>query len=103
VGCNFTPAKDELVIIDEADTFMLNETESFIKLVNECACLCFTATPDNGDEKGPEAKIINALGFRKYQYIIEPEAKPATVASALVVDEDVQAATTKEKAAYIKE
>lgn len=27
VGCNFTPAKDELVIFDEADKFMLNNTE----------------------------------------------------------------------------
>lgn len=73
VGCNFTPAKGELVIIDEADTFMLNDTENFIKLVNECACLCFTATPDNCDEKGIEAKIINALGFKKYEYIVEPK------------------------------
>jgi hypothetical protein len=52
---------------------MLNDTENFIKLVNECACLCFTATPDNCDEKGIEAKIINALGFEKYEYIVEPK------------------------------
>lgn len=87
VGCNFTPAKDELVIFDEADTFMLNDTEQFIKLVNDCACLCFTATPDNCDDKGVEAKLIKALGFNKYEYMIEPEAK--VVQPTLQVDEEV--------------
>jgi hypothetical protein len=35
---------------------MLNDLESFAKLVDGCACLCFTATPDNCDEKDAEAK-----------------------------------------------
>jgi hypothetical protein len=80
VGCNFTAAKGELVIVDESDVPMLNDTENFIKLVNECACLCFTATPDDCDERGIEAKLIGKLGFSKHDYMIEPEHAAAVAA-----------------------
>lgn len=56
VGCDFTPTKKDLVIFDEADIFMFNFTEPFIKLVNECACLCFTDTPDNCDKMEQKQK-----------------------------------------------
>ncbi|CDW74140.1 UNKNOWN [Stylonychia lemnae] len=71
---NFTPAKGELVILDEADEFMLNMIEEFIKLLNQYACLGFIATLDNCDANGAVAKM----------------------------DENVQAASIEEKAAYIK-
>jgi len=53
----FTPTDKELVIIDEADTFMLGDPEGFTTKTSGCACVCFTATPDNCDEKGTEAKM----------------------------------------------
>jgi len=70
VGCNFIPAKGELVIFDEADVPMLDHTEKFIKLVDKCACLCFTATPG---EMNAETQLASTLGFIKHDYMIEPE------------------------------
>ena len=63
VGIDFTPQSGELIIVDEADTFMLNDPERFDMLIQEHKCLCFTATPDNCDPQGVEAKIISSLKF----------------------------------------
>jgi hypothetical protein len=52
IGLDFSPAANELIIVDEADTFIFNDTEKFATLIAENACLCFTATPDNCDPKG---------------------------------------------------
>ena len=49
VGINFEVKAGELLIIDEADCFIFNQPEQFMKLIKECACICFTATPDNKD------------------------------------------------------
>ena len=50
---------------------MLNHTDCFSKLIATHACICFTATPDNSDALGVEAKIIAALKFKKYNYILD--------------------------------
>ena len=71
LGCEFKAAQGELVIVDEADTFIFNEPQAFSAMVEECCCICFTATPDNCDAKGVEAKVISALKFFKCNYILD--------------------------------
>jgi len=68
-------------------------------MIADNACLCFTATPDNCDPKGVETKIVNALGFQKYEYSIDEQGKKAT----LDIDEVIEAKTLTEKVNYIKE
>ena len=82
VGCGYKPAVGELVIVDEADTFMLSNPEGFATLVQECCCLCFTATPDSGDVKGAEAKVVSALKFQKFHYLLEDDLKASSSAVA---------------------
>lgn len=47
--------------MDESDTTMFESPEKFASLINGRACICLTATPDNCDGKGVEAKVIQAL------------------------------------------
>jgi superfamily II DNA or RNA helicase len=49
---------NSLVIVDEADHFMLSDPLSFQSAVNGACCICFTATPDDGDLKGSEASVV---------------------------------------------
>ncbi|CDW71226.1 UNKNOWN [Stylonychia lemnae] len=94
--CNITPVKGELVIINEADQFMLNLIEEFMKLVNQYACLCFTGAPDNCYAKGAEAKVRGMLALSKFDFMIEPKFKPVKNIADLQMDENVQAATLGE-------
>lgn len=49
IGCNFMPEEGALIIVDEADTFMLGQPTEFTQFIEANACICFTATPDNCD------------------------------------------------------
>ena len=73
MGTDFVCKQGELVIVDEADTFMLNNPEKFAALIQECCCICFTATPDNCDPNGVEAKVTATLKFKKLHYMIDEE------------------------------
>jgi hypothetical protein len=44
---DFIVGDDELVIVDEADAIMYEDPEKFREFVSKCACICFTATPDD--------------------------------------------------------
>jgi hypothetical protein len=57
VGIDFKPASGDLIIIDEADCFIFNNSEAFFNLIKENACICFTATPDNKDLNGVETRL----------------------------------------------
>lgn len=69
-GCNFKPLANELIIFDEADTFMLGNSLKFSELINKCLVLCFTATPDNFKPNGPERLTVGDLKFKRYYYMI---------------------------------
>jgi len=84
VGCEFSTAEGELVIVDESDTATFDSPENFAKLVDGRACICFTATPDNCDGNGVEAKVVNALQLKLFQYV--PDAEVADVATKLKFD-----------------
>lgn len=70
VGCNFVCEGTSLVIIDEADIFMLGDAERFREFANGVSCVCFTATPDNGKTNGTEQKFIELFGFKRYDYML---------------------------------
>ena len=59
---NLEPADNELVIIDEADNMIFRNPTSFRAFISKCACLCFTATPDD-QGRGVDNKVINSLQF----------------------------------------
>jgi len=46
---NFQVSDGELVIIDEADFLIYDDPVKFRDFVVKCACICFTATPDDQD------------------------------------------------------
>jgi anthranilate/para-aminobenzoate synthase component II len=61
---------DDVLIIDEADSFIFNAPEAFKKLVSNNKCICLTATPDDCDGKGMEKAIVDALGFKRLNPLI---------------------------------
>jgi superfamily II DNA helicase RecQ len=97
---NFVCLPGELVIIDEADCFMFKDPSAFKLFATEACCLCFTATPDNQDPNGIEARVITALEFKRFNY---SQAGADVVNVSLEVDETVQCETLEEKAQFIKE
>lgn len=56
---------------------MFESPENFAKLINGCACICFTATPDNCDSKGAEAKVVSSLHFKVFHYTPNAEIEDA--------------------------
>ena len=44
---DFEVQDGELVIVDESDSLMYSNPEKFRDFVAKCACVCFTATPDD--------------------------------------------------------
>lgn len=70
-GLSFDYQPRQLVIIDEADTFMLGDPQGFVKFIQSTACVCFTATPDTGNPTGSEARVVQALKFKRRDYIID--------------------------------
>lgn len=52
--------------MDESDTATFDSPENFAKLIQGRACICFTATPDNGDGGGVEAKVVKALQLKVF-------------------------------------
>ena len=61
VGHDFTVEAGELVVVDEADALMFKDPTAFQKFTSSCACICFTATPDNQQANGIEAKVVAAI------------------------------------------
>jgi hypothetical protein len=86
VGIDFEAKEGELVIIDEADCFIFNSPDNFIKLVKESACICFTATPDNKDPDGVEARLLSTFGIAKYNYFIGNSEEEEKQKKYLAVD-----------------
>ena len=114
VGFDFKVGQNELLIFDEIDSLMFAEPVQFRDFINGHLCLGFTATPDNGDAKGAEAKIIEALGFKRFNYMLNNDEEgaaavaketkaAAAAAAALDVDEVVACVSLEEKAQFIIE
>lgn len=86
---------------------MLSQTEKFSTLIDGKCCVCFTATPDNCDAKGAEAKLITTLGFKIIKYMInnaievndEEINRVVPVTDHLSIDEVVVCATQEQKVA----
>ena len=100
VGCDFTAADGELIIVDESDTATFESPEKFAKLINMKTCICFTATPDNCDANGVEAKVVSALHFNVFRYASDVEIVDA--ATKLKMDQVQHAATIEAKVSYIQ-
>jgi hypothetical protein len=50
---------------------MFDEPKNFAKFMEKKFCVCFTATPSNGDQQGVEAEVVKALGFKQYTYLAD--------------------------------
>ena len=98
VGLDFVPEANSLIVFDEADRFILNYTALFASLINSCFCICLTATPDDGDIKGPQRILADTRQFSRYNYVIDA---PKFQKIKLEVDEVVSAVSTGDKADYI--
>ena len=71
-GFDFQVGLNELVIVDEADALMFNDPIKFQQFTSDCACICFTATPDNQQAKGLEARVVTSMKFEKFYYVLDP-------------------------------
>jgi hypothetical protein len=89
-----------MVIVDESDTATFNTPDAFIKLINGRACICFTATPDNCDGKGVEAKVISALKLEVFHYV--PDAEVDDAATRLKTDHTQHVDSIEAKVSYIQ-
>jgi hypothetical protein len=70
IGYGFQPGKDSLILVDESDTGMFESPRTFEKLIDGQVCVCLTATPNNCKEDGVETQVIEALGFQRYNYVL---------------------------------
>jgi hypothetical protein len=83
--------------VDESDADIFRDPNRFMSLVSGVACLCFTATPDDGKLGSPEVNVNKALTFQVNHYILGdaiPEIK-------FDFDAIIDAATDIEKASAI--
>jgi hypothetical protein len=99
VGTEFSTLEGELVIVDESDTATFESPENFAKCIEGRACICFTATPDNCDGNGVEARVVNALQLKVFHYV--PDAEVVDVATRLKMDHIQHASSTEDKAKFI--
>lgn len=107
MGIDFEVHAGELVIVDEADCFFFGSPDNFMKLVKETACICFTATPDNKDPNGVEARLLRTFGITKFNYMIgndeEEEKQKKSVAVDISKDITKEAATSiEQKVAFVQ-
>ena len=63
MGIGFEAEDNSLILVDESDRLMFENPAKFKNFVNKKFCICFTATPNNWDEKDVEAAVIKALRF----------------------------------------
>jgi hypothetical protein len=69
-GIDFAVKDEELVIVDEADSLIYSNPEKFRDFIAKCACICFTATPDDQVKDGIDSKVLKVMTFVKYNYIL---------------------------------
>lgn len=48
---------------------MYNAPERFREFVAKCACICFTATPDDQEKDSMDTKLLTAMQFKQFNYI----------------------------------
>jgi len=60
----------DLVIIDEADYFLFNETETMTALSEKNNILVFTATITKSDFETVEIGVVDLLGFEAMDYSV---------------------------------
>ena len=58
---DFEVQDGELVIVDESDSLMYSNPEKFRDFIAKCACVCFTATPDDQEPTGMDVKVLAAM------------------------------------------
>lgn len=95
----FEVKEGELAIVDEADNVMHGDPAIFFDFMSKCACICYTATPDDQDILSTDIKMLSSMKFKTLYY----ELDKAQQKIKLDFDEIVIAATVKEKAEKIKE
>ena len=58
---DFEVQDGELVIVDESDSTMYSNPDKFRDFIAKCACVCFTATPDDQEPTGMDVKVLAAM------------------------------------------
>ena len=53
--------ENEILIVDEADIFVFGQYNAFAGLLTDRKCICFSATPTNGDSN--DSEIVTLSGF----------------------------------------
>jgi len=50
---------------------MFERPKVFEHFIKKKFCICFTATPNNYDQKGVEAEVTKVLGFKLLNYVVD--------------------------------
>lgn len=63
----FEVTTQELVIFDEADEYIYENTKAFLNFVKQYYCICLTATSGGSTSKSAERCILNHIGFKIFE------------------------------------
>jgi hypothetical protein len=55
--------ENDILIVDEADVFVFDQTSEFANLIEGRRCICFTATTSNGEKHDSERITLNGFNF----------------------------------------
>ena len=98
VGIDFQPQLGALVLIDEVDTYMLDDPEKFRQFTSANVCIGLTATPAMNKM---EATVVEFMSFKQYSYNIGEGA--IDTYEKIAVDSVIDAPDNKTKASSIAE
>jgi hypothetical protein len=101
---DFECQQGEIILVDEADEFILSDPARFAEKIQNHNCICLTATPDNDDSQGAEREVLKLLGFRMFDGRDFANASVATPAAELkTMYETLHYAPKSELVSFIKE
>jgi hypothetical protein len=50
---------------------MFADPSAFREFIAKCACICFTATPDDQEKDSIDVKLLNAMLFKSFDYVLD--------------------------------
>lgn len=65
---DFLIAPEDLMIVDEADYFIMNFPDKFAQVARDARCIGMTATAINEEGQSIENEIFGELGFQLFDY-----------------------------------
>jgi hypothetical protein len=72
IDIEFEVGKNDLLIFDEGDEYIYENTDKTLKFMKNHACVMLTATINGGREEKVEEKVLKSFGFECYSHMHQP-------------------------------